>query len=188
MVESLATATNNSKLVGEILVESGKVSEEVLATALCVQELLDAQLIDFVAANLLIRQVAEAIRTGPLEQSQSGSPMSFLTFLRAAGYVDNEKLAKLAVDGSQTIAAKPVSPIGGLKIGKPTTKVSTEKFDEQYSTAEIRQLLLKTFPEDRQLINSGVVIFELVRTGKLLVNQGLVVFGFRQHDLNLVGS
>ena len=184
MIEALGVAESSSKLVGEVMVESGKLSEEVLATALCVQELLDANLIDFGGANALINQVAQAIRTGPVEEPPGNTSMSFLTFLKAAGYLDSNKLAKLVIEGSLT---KPVRPTAQLKIGR-TSRPASAAVEENYSVAEMRLMLLKAFPEDRHLINSGLIIYELVRSGKLLVNQGLVVFGFRQHDLNLIGA
>jgi hypothetical protein len=71
-----------------------------------------------------------------------------------------------------------------LKIGK-STRVPEVKLEVQCSLNDLRNTLLNVYPEDRRLINSGVIIFELVRSGKLMVNQALVIFGFRQHDLKI---
>jgi hypothetical protein len=182
LIEALAIAQSTSKLAGEVLVESGKVPEEVIATALCIQELLDSSLIDIDAASILINQVADAIKTGTGEPIVNSNPMTFFNFMRAAGYLNSRRLLGL-MNEVANISLYSQNP-NPLKIGK-SSRIPDAMLEVQCSLNDLRHTLLNVYPEDRKLINSGVVIFELVRSGKLMVNQALVVFGFRQHDLKV---
>ena len=182
LIEALAIAESTCRLVGEVLVESNRVTEEVIATALCLQELLDSCLIDIDAATILINQVSDAIKIGPGESDINSNPMTFFNFMRAAGYLDSRRLMGLMNEvANVSLYSKNPNP---LKIGK-STRLPEVRLEVQCSLIDLRNTLLNVYPEDRKLINSGVVIFELVRSGKLLVNQALVIFGFRQHDLKI---
>jgi hypothetical protein len=182
LIETLAIAESTSRLVGEVLVENGKVSEEVIATALCLQELLDAYLIDIDTATVLINQVADAIKQGPKANVVTSNPMTFFNFMRAAGYLDSRRLMGLMNEvASVSLYGENSNP----KTNGKSTRVPETRLEVQCSLNDLRHTLLNIYPEDRHLINSGVVIFELVRSGKLMVNQALVIFGFRQHDLKI---
>ena len=180
---ALQTAEAEKKMVGETLVERHNVPEEVIATSLCVQELLDAQLIGVDGASGLISQVFSGIQSQGQQVSLNASPLTFFDFLRASGYLHEQKL-------SAVLKAKPDSREQAitstkLKIGKAAKLEAMSQLAD--NPDELRQILLSEFPEDRQVLNCGTIIYELVRSKKLSVNQGLVVFGFRQRELKLAG-
>ena len=182
IASALERADADKKMVGQTLVECHSVPEEVIATSLCAQELLDANLIGIEGASGLIAQVSSAIRSQGKNCGYNASPITYFDFLRASGYLSEQKIAAIAKampdNRDQTITST------GLKIGKAARYDALQQLSADPN--ELRQLIMSVFPEDRSILNGGMIIFELVRSEKLSVNQGLVVFGFRQRELHLV--
>lgn len=181
-------AEAENRLVGQTLIEQYNVAEEVIATSLCVQNLLDADLIGVDGGSLLISEVAAAIQ----RQSHSiggseGAPITFFDFLRASGFLNARRLSKLTekVGSLSTEGAKDANSIvGESELDRQARQLVLRVANDN---DKFRKALMAIFPADKQAINGALIIYELVRIRKLTVNQGLVVFGFRQRDMNLAG-
>jgi hypothetical protein len=181
-------AESENRLVGQTLIEQYNVAEEVIATSLCVQNLLDADLIGLEGGSLLISEVASAIRQqGETLGGSDAGPISFLDFLRASGFLNARRLSKLAerLESQSATSAEAAPASGDERTMDRQSKQIILRI--AHDNEKLRKALMSTFPEDRQAVNGALIIYELVRTRKLSVNQGLVVFGFRQRDMNLAG-
>lgn len=161
---ALKAAASKKKLIGEYLVESETVSEPTLLATLCIQNLLDAQLITHTYACDLLKRVGDL---SPVAAT-SANRISLFDFLRAAGYLTTEKRQHLMI----SMASNAENNISEIK----------RQLDDNVA---FHKILLSAFPTDSMIINSGMVLHQLVLTDKLTVSQALLAFCCRQGHIDV---
>lgn len=157
---AMRAAAGQNILIGEYMVNNGIVVESALLAALCLQNLLDASLISSTGASLLLRNI------GQILPGATSGPINLFDFLRASGYLTVERRKELM----EAMAAKLDRNIAEIK-------------RQLEDPASLSKYLLELFPKDAGIINSGVVLHQLVLTGKMTSTQAVLAFGFRHKQI-----
>lgn len=160
--QALESAKRNRQLLGEYLVEQGLITDETLTAALCVQNLISADLLAIDSACDLLGNVAK-FKVSP---SADFKGITFQDFLKASGYLTNSKLRSLMT----TLSKDPNQTLDAFK-------------HSLQETATLRNLLAQCYPDDASLINAGSVLFQLVQVEKISLNQALLTFAFRKNGV-----
>jgi hypothetical protein len=160
--QALDAARQNKQLLGEYLVEQRLITDETLTAALCVQNLISADLLAIDSACDLLSNVAK-FKVG---SGADFKGITFQDFLKTSGYLTNSKLRTLMT----TLSRDP----------NQTLDVFKHSLQE---TATLRKLLAECYPEDTSLINAGSVLFQLVQVEKISLNQALLTFAFRKNGV-----
>lgn len=156
--EASRAAARQNMLIGEYLIETRVVSESALLAALCLQNLLDANLISPANATVLLKNAGQSSVV-----AGSGEKIGLFDFLRAAGYLTVEKRKALMECMSQ-------------KLDHNVPEIKRQLDDP----AQLAKYLLELFPKETTVINSGLVLHQLVQTDKMTSTQAILAFGSRR--------
>lgn len=154
-------SSRHQLLTGQYLIEHKHITDETLTAALCMQTLLDAELSTVESACDIIAAIAD-LRAVTETESEN---ISFNDFLRASGYLNSHRLVNIA-------AANP-----------------TENVTEMLRDATaLRACLVRAFPDERNVINAGAMIFELLKGNKVTLSQALLIFSFKQRNIRIADA
>jgi hypothetical protein len=149
--------------LGQYLVDTERLGESLLLAALCLYNLVCSGLLTPRSAAELLKSFEDA------RQEINSSPansLSLFDFLRASGYLNEDRRKNLMLLMKQKQSMK-IEEIRAILLDPPA----------------LSKILLKEFKADAQLINSALVLHQLVASNKLTVDQALVSFGFLQSGL-----
>lgn len=183
-------ARANDKMIGEVLTEMGWLNDDVLTAALRLQEMIWNGAVTRYRASEVLRDISalgmtvdEGLREAGLAPTDFQTQVNFCDFLRMTGYLDRE-LMKTAVqavmsdsDLSKQVLAK-AGVDGNEKDGlKRAVKLS-------FRDNELLGVILSSVrPGDKALIGSALVMHELLKTGKLNLDQAVINFTIRRNGL-----
>jgi len=176
-------AASRGKMLGQVLVERNKISEQLLIAALRLQDMVwKGTVTASKAADALagINQLRLDIRDGfasiGLEYNCIEKNLTLCDFLRMSGYMTGQVLEDIVkgtmanpeLETSVRMAARghgiaPSDLNATFKMGLRNSKV-------------LVKILKETRSEDGELVKSAVLLHELVRTGKMKTDQALLNF------------
>lgn len=182
-------AREKNKMVGQLLVEGGWITQDVLTAALSLQSMMWADNISLSQASTVLAE-AHKLASSPqqLMERQGITPgkgernVSFYEFLRITGYLNKEKM-KATLENVMTeprllaMVMKHAKDSSKAKI-REATKVAVE------DTATLRYLISETHPKDRHLVDSALILHQLVQEGKLTLCQALVNFTVKSYGID----
>jgi|AGTN01.1.fsa_nt_gi hypothetical protein len=180
---AVSDAASRGKMVGQVLVERKKISDQLLVAALRLQDMVWKGTVTAAkAADALagINQLGLDIRDGfariGLEYNCIEKNLTLCDFLRISGYMSGPVLEHIVkgtianpeLTNTVRMAARghgiaPDDLNATFKVGLRNSKV-------------LVNVLKETRSEDGELVKSAVLLHELVRTGKMKVDQALLNF------------
>jgi len=186
-------AKANDKMMGEVLIEMGWVSQELLTAALRLQEMVWSGGFSIYRATSALKHIDKSgltaedglMKTG-LRPSEFQKQVSFCDFLRLSGYLTKDSMkdiVQMVMSNPELIGAvmkharKDGEPASGKDHLREAIKISFK------NTELLGFLLSHAKPEDRALIDSGMIMHELLQSGKLTLDQAVVNFTIRQNGL-----
>ncbi len=191
VMSAVDMAQANDKMIGEVLIEMGWLSEDLLTATLKLQEMIwKNQLSAAKAADLLsvihktnisLEQAVKDTNSLPNEVQRN---LQFLDFLRLSGYLSRESTKNVIGE----IMANPdlISMI--MKNAQRTEELSSgylkEAIKQSFRDASMLANILRHLkPKEEQVIESGLAIHELLQRGKLTLEQALINFAMRKNQI-----
>jgi len=191
VMSAVDMAQANDKMIGEVLIEMGWLSEDLLTATLKLQEMIwKSQLSAAKAADLLsvihktnvsLEQAVKDTNSLPNEVQRN---LQFLDFLRLSGYLSRESTKNVIGE----IMANPdlISMI--MKNAQRTEELSSgylkEAIKQSFRDASMLANILRHLkPKEEQVIESGLAIHELLQRGKLTLEQALINFAMRKNQI-----
>jgi len=192
VLSAVDMAQANDKMIGEVLIEMGWVSEDLLTATLKLQEMIwKSQLSSAKAADLLnmihktnisLEQAVKDTNSLPNDVQRN---LLFLDFLRLSGYLSRESTKNVISE----IMANPdlISMI--MKKAQRTEQLSSgylkEAIKQGFRDASMLADILRHLkPNEEQVIESGLAIHELLQRGKLTLEQALINFALRKNQID----
>lgn len=178
-----------NKMVGQLLVDGGWITQDVLTAALRLQSMLWEDKISLTQASTVLGE-AHKLASSPqqlmerqgIHPSKGERNVSFYEFLRITGYLNKEKM-KTTLENVMTeprllaMIMKYATDSSKAKI-REATKVAVE------DTATLRYLINETHPKDQHLVDSALIMHQLVQEGKLTLCQALVNFTIKSNGID----
>ncbi len=191
VMSAVEMAQANDKMIGEVLIEMGWLSEDLLTATLKLQEMIwKSQLSSAKAADLLnvIHKtnisLEQAVKDTNLIPNDVQRNLLFLDFLRLSGYLSRESTKNVISE----IMANPdlISLI--MKNAQRTEELSSgylkEAIKQSFRDASMLANILRHLkPKEEQVIESGLAIHELLQRGKLTLEQALINFAMRKNQI-----
>lgn len=191
VLSAVEMAQANDKMIGEVLIEMGWLSEDLLTATLKLQEMIwKSQLSSSKAADLLslihktnvsLEQAVKDTNSVPNDVQRN---LLFLDFLRLSGYLSRESTKNVISE----IMANPdlISMI--MKNAQRTEELSSgylkEAIKQSFRDASMLANILRHLkPNEEQVIESGLAIHELLQRGKLTLEQALINFAMRKNQI-----
>ena len=191
VMSAVEMAQANDKMIGEVLIDMGWVSEDLLTATLKLQEMIwKSQLSLAKAADLLnmihktnvsLEQAVKDTNSVPNDVQRN---LLFLDFLRLSGYLSRESTKNVIGE----IMANPdlISMI--MKNAQRTEELSSGYLKEAIKQSfrdpsMLANILRHLKPKDEQIIESGLAIHELLQRGKLTLEQALINFAMRKNQI-----
>lgn len=182
-------AREKNKMVGQLLVEGGWITQDVLTAALRLQSMMWEDKISLSQASTVLGE-AHKLASSPQQLMErqgilSGKGernVSFYEFLRITGYLNKEKM-KTTLETVMTeprllaMIMKHATDSSKAKV-REATKVAVE------DTATLRYLINETHPKDQHLVDSALILHQLVQEGKLTLCQALVNFTIKSNGID----
>ncbi len=181
----------NDKMVGQVLIEMEWVSEDILTAALRLQEMIWSGGVSVTRACSVLQQIdksgltaEEGLEKAGLKTSDFQKQVSFCDFLRLSGYLNKDSMKNIV----QMVMGNPELIATVMKHARKEGNVSKDYLRESikmsFKNTELLSFLLKyAKPEDKALIESGVIMHELLKSGKLTLDQAVVNFTIRRNGL-----
>ncbi len=191
VMSAVDMAQANDKMIGEVLIEMGWVSEDLLTATLKLQEMVwKNQLTPSKAADLLaiihktnvsLDQAVKETNSLPNDIQRS---LQFLDFLRLSGYISRESTKNVIGE----IMGNPDLIAMIMKNAQRTQELSSgylkEAIKQSFRDAQMLANILRHLnPKDEQVIESGLAIHELLQRGKLTLEQSLINFAMRKNEI-----
>lgn len=167
--QAIVEARQSGRMLGQVLVEKNRISEEILIAALRLQDMVWK-------GALTVGQAAEVLTN--ISKHKLGVVESFLQmgirydhvernltlcdFLRLSGYLSGATLEDIV---NKTLCSPEF-------LGK--TNLSDAMRSHCYDDQSLLRILKTTRQQDLRLINSAAVLYELVCDGKMKLDQALV--------------
>lgn len=182
-------ARDKNKMVGQVLVEGGWITQDVLTAALRLQAMMWEDKISLSQASTVLGE-ANKLASSPqqlmerqgIESGKGERNVSFYEFLRITGYLNKEKM-KTTLENVMTdprllaMVMKYAKDSSKSKV-REATKVAVE------DTATLRYLINETHPKDQHLVDSALILHQLVQEGKLTLCQALVNFAIKSNGID----
>ncbi len=185
-------AKANDKMVGEVLIEMGWISHELLTAALRLQEMVWSGGVSVYRAASALKHIDKSglnaedglTKTG-LRTSDFQKQVSFCDFLRLSGYLNKDAM-KIIV---QMVMGDPELIAVVMKNARREGDVSKDFLREaiklSFKNTELLAFLLRqSRPDDKALIDSATIMHELLKSGKLTLDQAVVNFTIRKNGLD----
>lgn len=181
----------NDKMVGQVLIEMGWVSEDILTAALRLQEMIWSGGVSVARASSVLQQIdksgltaEEGLEKAGLKTSEFQKQVSFCDFLRLSGYLNKDSMKGIV----QMVMSNPELIATVMKYARKEGSISKDYLRESikmsFKNTELLSFLLRyAKPEDKALIESGVIMHELLKSGKLTLDQAVVNFTIRRNGL-----
>lgn len=181
----------NDKMVGEVLIEMGWVSEDLLTAALRLQEMVWSGGVSVYRAASVLKQIdksgltaEEGLAKAGLTTSDFQKQVSFCDFLRLSGYLNKDSMKGIV----QMVMSNPELIATVMKHARKEGQLSKDYLRESiklsFKNTELLSFLLKyAKSEDKALIDSAVIMHELLKSGKLTLDQAVVNFTIRRNGL-----
>lgn len=173
--QAILEARESRRMLGQILLEKNKISEEILVAALKLQDMVWKGAITVGQAAEVLTNISK-FKIGVVESLlQMGIKYEYIQrnltlcdFLRIAGYLSGKILDDII---SKTLCSPEF-------LGQ--TNSNESRLDHCYNNESLLRILKTTRKQDSQLINSATVLYELVCDGKMRLDQALVHFSMVQ--------
>ncbi len=191
VMSAVDMAQANDKMIGEVLIEMGWLSEDLLTATLKLQEMIwKSQLSAAKAADLLnvihktnisLEQAVKDTNSFPNDVQRN---LQFLDFLRLSGYLSRESTKNVISE----IMANPDLIAMIMKNAQRTDELSSgylkEAIKQSFRDASMLANILRHLkPKEEQVIESGLAIHELLQRGKLTLEQALINFAMRKNQI-----
>ena len=184
-------AKANDKMMGEVLIEMGWVSTELLTAALRLQEMVWSGGISIYRATSALKHIdksgmnaEEGLQKTGLKPSEFQKQVSFCDFLRLSGYLTKDSMkdiVQMVMSNPELIGAVMKNARKDNSVGKDYLR---EAIKISFKNTELLGFLLNhAKPEDRALIDSAMIMHDLLQSGKLTLDQAVVNFTIRQNGL-----
>lgn len=184
-------AKANDKMMGEVLIEMGWVSPELLTAALRLQEMVWSGGISIYRATSALKHIdksglnaEEGLQRTGLKPSEFQKQVSFCDFLRLSGYLTKDSMkdiVQMVMSNPELIGAVMKNARKDSNVGKDYLR---EAIKVSFKNTELLGFLLShAKPDDRALIDSAMIMHELLQSGKLTLDQAVVNFTIRQNGL-----
>lgn len=178
-------AEANNKMIGEVLTEHGWIDEALLEKALSLQKKTRA-------GEITIRKAIESLK----DQAQTGSfpplgvasqligneferNISLYEYLRLTGYMTPAKLANIvstAAKQKDLLLALELDPKIGMKEALKIAVTDSAKFFK---------LLVKTTPEDTEIVGSAHNLHQKVKQGSIKLDRSILEFALIKTNSSL---
>lgn len=191
VMSAVDMAQANDKMIGEVLIEMGWISEDLLTATLKLQEMIwKNQLTSAKAADLLAViqktnvSLEEAVKETNSLPNEIQRNLLFLDFLRLSGYLSRESTKNVISE----IMGNPDLIALIMKNAQRTEELSSgylkEAIKQSFRDAQMLSNILRHLKQgDEQVIESGLAIHELLQKGKLTLEQSLINFAMRKHQI-----
>lgn len=191
VLSAVDMAQANDKMIGEVLIEMNWISEDLLTATLKLQEMVwKNQLAVSKAADLLAVinktniSLDEAVRETKSLPNDIQRNLLFLDFLRLSGYLSRESTKNVISE----IMGNPDLIAMIMKNAQRTQELSSgylkEAIKQSFRDAQMLANILRHLKKgDEQVIESGLAIHELLQKGKLTLEQSLINFAMRKHQI-----
>lgn len=186
-------AQANDKMLGEVLIEMGWISEDLLSATLRLQEMVWSGGVSANrAANVLDKihdsgqSAEEGLKEAGLATSSLQKDLSFCDFLRFSGYLGRDSMKQIIRD----IMSDPEMVALVMKHARKSGDMSSNYLKEAIKigfkdTQLLANLLHHVRGKDAELIDSALVMHELLKGGKLTLDQALINFTIRRDGIAL---
>ncbi|MBZ0188930.1 MAG: hypothetical protein K8F91_21985, partial [Candidatus Obscuribacterales bacterium] len=171
----------NDKMVGQVLIEMGWLTEDLLTVSLRLQEMIWS---GGLSANRASRSLTEICKSGRnpgdglkdlgLEPSSLQKDLTYCDFLRLSGYLSRDSMKNIIRD----IMSNPEMVAQVMRHARASGEMSSNYLKEAiklgFRDAELLSTLVKSVrPKDAYLMDSGLIMHELLKNGKLTIDQAL---------------
>ncbi len=186
-------AQANDKMLGQVLIEMGWISEELLAATLRLQEMVwNGGVSANRAANVLDKishsgqSADDGLKEAGLATSKLQMDLSFCDFLRFSGYLSRDSMKIIIRD----VMGDPEMVALVMKHARKTGDVNSNYLKEAIKigfrdTKLLSDMLRHVRKKDSDLIDSAMVMHELLKSGKLTLDQALINFTIRRDGIKL---
>lgn len=186
-------AQANDKMLGEVLIEMGWISEDLLSATLRLQEMVWSGGVSANrAANVLDKisssgqSADDGLKEAGLATSQLQKELSFCDFLRFSGYLGRDSMKVIIRD----IMSDPEMVALVMKHARKSGEMSSDYLREAIKigfrdTQLLSDMLHHVRAKDADLLDSALVMHELLRAGKLTLDQALINFTIRRDGIKL---
>lgn len=186
-------AQANDKMLGEVLIEMGWISEDLLSATLRLQEMVWSGGVSANrAANVLDKisssgqSADDGLKEAGLATSQLQKELSFCDFLRFSGYLGRDSMKVIIRD----IMSAPEMVALVMKHARKSGEMSSDYLREAIKigfrdTQLLSDMLHHVRSKDADLLDSALVMHELLRAGKLTLDQALINFTIRRDGIKL---
>ena len=180
-------------MLGEVLIEMGWISEDLLSATLRLQEMVWSGGVSANrAANVLDKisssgqSADDGLKEAGLATSQLQKELSFCDFLRFSGYLGRDSMKVIIRD----IMSDPEMVALVMKHARKSGEMSSDYLREAIKigfrdTQLLSDMLHHVRSKDADLLDSALVMHELLRAGKLTLDQALINFTIRRDGIKL---
>ena len=173
---ALDIANANNKMIGEVLTEHNWIEEDVLDKALSMQTEARNKRMSY---HDVVERLRSQVQTGafPMVVSPTSRPptnfeqnLTLYEFLRLTGYMTPTKLSTVITTASQKpkiLSEIAIAPELGLKAAFRQAVQDSSRFS---------MLLIKTLPEDRDVVTAAHNLQKQVNEGKLKLDRSILEF------------
>ncbi|MBK9141044.1 MAG: hypothetical protein IPM23_01010 [Candidatus Melainabacteria bacterium] len=193
VLSAVQMAKANDKMVGEVLIEMGWLTEELLTVSLRLQEMIWSGGVSAKRASRSLRQICnsglnpdESLKELGLAPSSLQKDLTYCDFLRLSGYLSRDAMKNIIRDIMSSPEMVALVMRHARSSGEMSSNYLKEAIKLSFRDSELLARLIKEVrPKDAYLMDSGLIMHELLKNGKLTLDQALINFTIRRNGLEV---
>lgn len=186
-------AQANDKMLGEILIDMGWLNEDLLSATLRLQEMIWNGGVSASRAATVLDKISKSgnsaedgLKEAGLATSNLQKELTFCDFLRFSGYLSRDSMKLIIRD----VMSNPELVSMVMRHARKSQDVSSNYLKEAIKigfrdSQLLSEILHKVRSNDVELIDSALVMHELLKGGKLTLDQALINFTLRRDGIEL---
>ncbi|MCA9802870.1 MAG: hypothetical protein KC777_12940 [Cyanobacteria bacterium HKST-UBA02] len=193
VLSAVQMAKANDKMVGEVLIEMGWLTEELLTVSLRLQEMIWSGGVSAKRASRSLQQICssglnpdESLKELGLAPSSLQKDLTYCDFLRLSGYLSRDAMKNIIRDIMSSPEMVALVMRHARSSGEMSSNYLKEAIKLSFRDSELLARLIKEVrPKDAYLMDSGLIMHELLKNGKLTLDQALINFTIRRNGLEV---
>lgn len=186
-------AQANDKMLGQVLIEMGWLNEDLLSATLRLQEMIWNGGVSAGRAASVLEKIQssgdsaeEGLKEAGLATSDLQKELTFCDFLRFSGYLSRDSMKLIIRDVMSDPELVALVMRNARKSGEMSSNFLKEAVKIGFrDTQLLSQILHRVREKDSELIDSALIMHELLRGGKLTLDQALINFTIRRDGIKL---
>lgn len=185
-------STSLNMLLGEFLIQKSVIERDVLTLALKLQSLIWQGKVSLAQAAGILKDATSYLSSDDFKVDSNGSvsemderTISLFNFFRLSGYLSTAMLHD-AVEKLKTRPRLIASVMKHAETGHDTAEGVNQEATRLAlkDPRTLRMILNEIYPEDRPVVDSGLVLHKLVQDGKMSLKEALFNFSIKRSGID----